>query len=36
MLLQIPENGDETWKNNDNAGIADMNINTRPAIATAL
>jgi hypothetical protein len=25
MLLQIPDNGDETWRNIDNAGIADMN-----------
>jgi hypothetical protein len=41
MLLQIPDNGDKTWRNIDNAGIADMNIwgymlytssNTRPAI----
>jgi hypothetical protein len=25
MLLQIPDNGDEAWRNIDNAGIADMN-----------
>jgi hypothetical protein len=25
MLLQMPDNGDETWRNIDNAGIADMN-----------
>jgi hypothetical protein len=37
MLSQIPDNGDETWRNIDNAGIVDMNkhevvVNTRPAI----